>query len=222
MKKIFTIVIMSVIVGILLFILTGCTTYNNMDTDNGLSASKLVELKSKIEQDETSYGDNYLKLADSQISNVYMREPDRIYFKKPDKEGFYLFEKSDGNYKHLLEVSEDRMSYSIMQDFNLWCFTPDSIDTMMKSGDIYIIFDYDNENSSEYGTGTDLIYDPNFQRDLIFRFFEDSRLYRLASYLSYDKKLMSKEELGKEEFAVDTSISGYQYMMCNSSNYYND
>ena len=80
---------------------------------------------------------------------LYSRKPDRIIFKQGDKDGFYIFEQSDKAYEHLLVVSEDRMAYSVMQDYNLWCFTPDSIDTMTKSGDNYIIYDFDNGDLTE-------------------------------------------------------------------------
>ena len=103
------------------------------------------------------------------------------------------------------------MFYSSIEDYNLYCFTPDSINTMMTSKENYIIFDYDNENLSEY--------DDNFQKDLIFRFLENTRLYRLVSYLSYFKNATKRDELNKQEFATNTNISGYQYMM---SNYLND
>lgn len=177
----------------------------NTNLSNSISEEELSKLKAQIEKDETDYGDNYQKF--TYCPNTYKREPDRIYFKSANKEGFYLFEKEDENYKHLLEVSEDRMAYSVMEDYNLYCFTPDSIDTMMKSRDNYIIFDYDNENLTEY--------DSNFHKDLIFRFSENTRLYRLVNYLSYYKELISKEELGKNEFATNTGISGFRYMMYN-------
>ena len=52
-----------------------------------------------------------------------------------------MFDKEDENYEHLLEVVEDRMHYSVIDDYNLNCFTPVSINTMMTSGENYIIFD---------------------------------------------------------------------------------
>lgn len=171
-----------------------------------ISETELAQLKSKIEQDESSYGDNYREFTHT----AYTRKPDRIVYKQGNKNGFHIYEKDDENYKHLLEVSEDRMAYSVMEDFNLWCFTPDSISTMMSSGDNYIIFDYDNGDLAEY--------DANFQKDLIFRFAESTRLYRLVSYLSYYKELIPKDRLGKEEFATNTNISGYKYMIYNDYN----
>ena len=206
MKKYFKYVIMLIILISIVFVLTGCD-----ENKNSYSQKEISELKAQIEKDEADYGDTYLKF--THCPYVYKREPDRIYFKSSGKEGFYLFDKEDENYNHLLEVSEDRMAYSVMQDFNLWCFTPDSVSTMMTSGDNYIIFDYDNGDLTEY--------DSDFQKDLIFRFFEESRLYRLVSYLSYYKDLIPKEKLEKEEFATDTSISGYRYMMYDYNSYGN-
>lgn len=96
------------------------------------------------------------------------------------------------------------MTYSAWEDYNLYCFTPDSISNMMTSGDNYIIFDYDNENLSESNE--------NFQKDLIFRFNANTRLFRLVTSLSYYKELILVEDLEKSEFATDTTISGYKYM----------
>lgn len=175
----------------------------NINASNSISEEELSKLKAKIEKDESDYGNNYQKF--TYCSSTYKKEPDRIYFKSSKEEGFYAFEKEDENYKHLLEVSEDRMAYSVMEDYNLYCFTPDSIKTMMTSGDNYIIFDYDNNNLSKT--------DPNFNKDLIFRFSENTRLYRLVNYLSYYKELIPKENLNKSEFATNTNISGFKYMM---------
>lgn len=115
-----------------------------------------------------------------------------------------MFEKEDINYKHLLEVVEDRMHYSVIDDYNLYCFAPDSINTMMTSGKNYIIFDYDNGTLTEF--------DDNYNRDIIFSFSENTRLYRLITYLSYYKEPVLKRDLSKKEFAYNTSMSGYTYM----------
>ena len=91
-----------------------------------------LDLKSqrdKIIEDEQNYGNRYMKFTNFEL---YSRKPDRIIFKQGNKDGFYIFEQTDKAYEHLLVVSEDRMAYSVMQDYNLWCFTPDSIDTMTK------------------------------------------------------------------------------------------
>ncbi|MBQ2937823.1 MAG: hypothetical protein IJE05_02945 [Clostridia bacterium] len=198
------------IIGFICGIVTEVSIKNNQENksdydsiSNTMSNEELANLKAKIEQDEADYGDNYQKFTYS--SYVYKKEPDRIYFKSSKVDGFYVFEKDDENYDHLLEVSEDRMHYSVIEDYNLYCFTPDSIDTMMTSGDNYIIFDYDNEGLDE--TDTD------FNKDLIFRFSENTRLYRLVTYLSYYKDLITRENLNKDEFANNTNISGFKYMM---------
>ncbi len=168
-----------------------------------MSTEEKSELKATVEKDEADYGNDYQKF--TSYRGAYKREPDTIYFKSPKVEGFYKFEKDDENYKHLLEVSEDRMSYSVMEDFNLYCFTPDSVSTMMTSGDNYIIFDYDNKDLEEG--------DIDFQKPLVFRFNTNTRLFRLATSLSCDKDLILVEDLGKKEFATDTKISGYKYMI---------
>lgn len=166
-----------------------------------------ANLRLQIEKDEADYGDNYQEFT----HQAYQRKPDRIISKMGDQDGFHIYEKTDKHYAHLLEVAEDRMFWSTCEDYNLWCFTPDSVDTMMTSGDQYIIFDYDNDTTD--------VTDPDFQRDLVFRFTDQTRLYRLALYLSYQTELISREDLPKEEFAADTTISGYAYMYSNYSDY---
>ena len=108
-----------------------------------ISESEITKLIEKIEKDEADYGDNYQEFK-TYNPYVYKKEPDRIYFKSSKIGAFYVFEKEDKNYEHLLEVIEDRMHYSVIDDFNLNCFAPDSINTMMTSGENYIIFDYNN------------------------------------------------------------------------------
>ncbi len=166
-----------------------------------------ANLRLQVEKDEADYGDNYREFT----HQVYTRKPDRIVSKIGDQDGFHIYEETDKHYEHLLEVAEDRMFWSTCEDYNLWCFTPDSVDTMMASGDQYIIFDYDNDTTD--------VTDPDFQRDLVFRFSDQTRLYRLALYLSYQTELISRENLPKEEFAADTTISGYAYMHSNYSEY---
>ena len=190
--------------------------YNNVEDvskilDNPGLNVELRNRKQKIIQDEQNYGNRYMKFTNFEL---YSRKPDRIIFKQGDKDDFYIFEKSDKAYEHLLVVSEDRMAYSVMQDYNLWCFTPDSIDIMTKSGDNYIIYDFDNTDLTEYDEG--------FQKDVIFRFNSENRLYRLVSYLAEFKQPVSKENLGKSEFASNTEISGYKYMMNDGKEEYDD
>ncbi len=165
--------------------------------------SEINRLKEKIEKDETDYGDNYQEF-NTYNPYIYIKEPDRIYFKSSKIGAFYMFDKEDENYEHLLEVVEDRMHYSVIDDYNLNCFTPVSINTMMTSGENYIIFDYDNGTLSEF--------DENYNKDIIFKFLENTRLYRLVTYLSYYKVPILKSDLPKKEFANNTSMSGYKYM----------
>lgn len=168
-----------------------------------ISESEITKLREKIEKDEADYGDNYQEFK-TYNPYVYKKEPDRIYFKSSKIGAFYVFEKEDKNYEHLLEVIEDRMHYPVIDDFNLNCFAPDSINTMMTSGENYIIFDYDNGTLSEF--------DENYNKDIIFKFLENTRLYRLITYLSYYKEPILKSDLPKKEFANNTSMSGYLYM----------
>lgn len=208
MKKRIKIIILLIIIGFV----SGFFTKNYIDkiqvikeNEKQTSLSKLMtkkeieQLKDKIAKDEADYGDNYEEFKTA-YPYIFTRDPDKIYF-KPSKVGaFYMFEKSDENYKHLLEVIEDRMHYSVIDDYNLNCFTPVSINNMMTSGENYIILDYNNENSSEYN------------RNIIFRFQENTRLYRLVTYLSYYKQPIKRNDLEKNEFADDTNMTGYQYM----------
>lgn len=169
-----------------------------------MAEEEFNQLKATVEKDETEYGDNYADFTSSAYSEAYKREPDRIYVKLPKIEGFYKFEKNDENYSHLLKVALDRISYSVMEDYNLYCFTPDSISTMMTSGDNYIIFDYDNIDLEKD--------DENYQKNLIFRYNQNTRLFRLATSLCYNEDLILVEELDRTEFATNTNISGYRYI----------
>lgn len=216
MKK--RIIIFSVISVVLICISFLCGFYTKVYIDNIqvikekekqsslkalMSENEIKQLKETIEKDELDYGDNYEKF-ETYNPNVYKKDPDRIYFKSSKIGAFYVFEKDDDNYKHLLEVAEDRMHYSVIDDYNLNCFTPVSINKMMTSGENYIIFDYDNENLSEL--------DSDYNKDLVFSFSENTRLYRLVTYLSYYKESILKDNLPKKEFANNTLITGYRYM----------
>ena len=79
----------------------------------------------------------------------------------------------------------------------------DSIDEMIMSGNNYIIFDYYNKD----------LLDSDYNRDIILKFNENTRLYRLVTYLSYYKEPILRKNLPKKEFADKTGITGYQYMM---------
>ncbi len=180
------------------------------DATNGEELKRTVpiengdkNLEKRIKQDEEGYGDNYQKFTNCKMT--YKRKPDRIYLKKLNESVFYVFEKDEVNYNHLVEVAEDRMAYASMEDFNLYSFTPMSISSISASNNIYIIFDYDNGNLGEF--------DQDYCKDIIFTFNENTRLYRLLTYLSSNKKSVSKDNLPKKEFATNTNISGYKYMM---------
>ena len=179
------------------------------ENEKQTSLSKLItkeeinKLKETIEKDEADYQNNYQEFKNDN-PYIYKKDPDRIYFKSSKIGAFYVFEKDDENYKHLLEVVEDRMHYSVMDDYNLNCFKPDSINKMMVSGENYIILDYDNENVSEFDT--------DYNKDIIFKFLENTRLYRLVTYLSYYKEPILRNDLPKKEFADNTLQTGYQYM----------
>ena len=75
-----------------------------------MSRNEIKQLKEKIVKDEEDYGKGY-KDFKTQYPYVYKKDPDRIYFKSSKVGTFYAFEKDDENYKHLLEVSEDRMFF---------------------------------------------------------------------------------------------------------------
>ena len=179
------------------------------ENEKQTSLSKLItkeeinKLKETIEKDEADYQNNYQEFKNDN-PYIYKKDQDRIYFKSSKIGAFYVFEKDDENYKHLLEVVEDRMHYSVMDDYNLNCFKPDSINKMMVSGENYIILDYDNENVSEFDT--------DYNKDIIFKFLENTRLYRLVTYLSYYKEPILRNDLPKKEFADNTLQTGYQYM----------
>ncbi len=175
---------------------------NVKQTVKKLTEEEANSLKAQIEQDEQEYGNDY-----RECTYITNKNPDRIYFKSAKEPGFYMFERSEENFEHLEDVCEDRMSYSTIDDFNLYCFTPDSIDTMMVSEKNYVIFDYDSGELN------------NYQKDIIFTFSENTRLYRLIKYLSNDKEIISRENLGKDEFASDTKTTGYKYM---TNDYYGD
>lgn len=158
----------------------------------GIVGLDRISQKKQIEKDEKNYGNNYQKLN----SNIYTKKPDRIVYKPKERDVFYIFDKIDEDYSHLLEVTEDRMFYSQTEDFNLTCFTPDSMDRIMSSGENYIIFDYDTESES---------------KPIIFKFKDNNRLQRLVTYLCEFRKSYSRDELGKDEFTYERT-SGYVYM----------
>ncbi len=156
---------------------------------------KRAELQAAVQKDEEEYGNEYQKC------DYVHKAPEKIYVKNGNEDGFYLFNNNDDNFNHLYEVSEDRMAYSSTEDFNLYCFTPCSIDTIMSSKNNYIIFVYEN--------GKDELAECH---NLVFSYSPNTRLYRLVQYLCYDKNLISRNDLGIDEFVGTTEMSGYAYI----------
>ncbi len=174
-----------------------------------LSERDYIAKKNLVEKDENEYGEIYEIFK----SEVYKEEPERIIIKKENtKNEFYIFDKENKEYEHLLRVALDRMYYSSNQDFNFWSFTPYSIDDISNSNENFIIFDYNDDISQK-----SYFYDTDFNRTIFFRFSNQTRLYRLIDYLTYKETKYSIEELreriNKEEFIPeDQIISGYKYM----------
>lgn len=167
------------------------------------------EKKKIVEQDELKYGNDYQVFQ----SEVYKDEPERIIIKKADTTNeFYIFDKNDNEYNHILKVALDRMYYSSNQDFNNWCFTPYLIKDISDSNENFLIFDYNVDN-----TNKDYKYDIDFNRDIIFRYSNETRLYRLIDYLTYKREKLDinelRKDINKNEFVPENQIvSGYRYM----------
>lgn len=171
---------------------------------------KIIESKRQaVELDEKEYEGKYQSFNNEQ----YKEKPQRIVFKKENSiNEFYVFKKEDEEFERVLRTCEDRMSYSAMEDYNMWCFTPYTIKDISNSNENFIIFDYDDEIENK-----DYIYDIDFNRNIFFRFSNRTRLFRLMDYLSCIYKPVNMEELkviiGKEDFIPQNQItSGYKYM----------
>lgn len=136
----------------------------------------------KIKEEEAEYGDNYNKL----ILAGYEEKPDRILYKDKQKDGFYIFESYEENFAHLLEVAEDRMSYSQTEDFNLTAFKNDDLVKILSSGNNYVMFDYNNYDGqyNEYFSYKDKKFDP-----ITYKLKDSNRLKRLLNYLIKHKKM---------------------------------
>ncbi len=182
-------------VSIILLFILACVLCGRQLKNDSKDSMKRAELQAAVQKDEAEYGNEYRKC------DYILKTPEKIYVKNGNENGFYLFDNSDENFEHLFEVSEDRMAYSSGEDFNLYCFTPVSMDTIMNSKNNYIIFVYEDgkEELSDY-------------HNIIFSYSSKTRLYRLAQYLCYDKNLISRSDLGINEFTWTTEMSGYAYM----------
>lgn len=177
-------------VVVILIILAGIIILIKLDRDYQ---------KKVIDQDEAEYGNEYLKLENS--LSYYTGNPDRIIYKPKMKDYFYVFEKEDEDYAHLLEVAEDRMCYSLMtpmtDDFHV-----DSMDRIMSSGKNYIILDYDKEKYANIG-----VDDGTTPRPVVYKLLDDNRCARLFKYVTQFMKRYTMEELqqmlGKTGFSRD-------------------
>lgn len=151
-----------------------------------------------IEQDEANYGNEYLKLEEH--LSYYKENPDRIIYKPKMKDYFYVIDKNDEDYAHLLEIAEDRMSYSLIEIGD--AFSVDSMDRIMSSGKNYIILDYDKEKYANIG-----VDDGTMPRPVIYKLLDDNRCARLFKYVTQFKKRYTMEELqemlGKTGFSRD-------------------
>lgn len=153
-----------------------------------VGATVLIErekLRKTIEEDEAEYGNQYQKL---NYLN-YKEKPDRIIYKPKEKDKFYVFSGKETEFEHLLEVAEDRMHYSMVEDYNMTAFKTDSIDRILSSGQNYIIFDYDIEKYDNTNNGE--------TRPIVFKLKDNNRCYRLFSYVTQFRKSYSPESLTK-------------------------
>lgn len=199
MKKIICILIICIII-----VLIGISCYKVISNNNVVNQKKKIVIK-----DEKDYGEEYHKFE----SEVYTEKPTRIIYKKDNTiNEFFVFDKNEEEYEHLLKVAEDRMYYSSNQDCNLWGFAPRNIEYISKSNNNFIIFDYDEDIENK-----DYTYDIDFNRNIFFTFPSSNRLYRLLDYLTCLKDPIQEDELknviGKNDFIPESQLtSGYKYM----------
>lgn len=199
MKKIICILIICIII-----VLIGISCYKVISNNNVVNQKKKIVIK-----DEKDYGEEYQKFK----SEVYTEKPTRIIYKKDNTiNEFFVFDKNEEEYEHLLKVAEDRMYYSSNQDCNLWGFAPRTIEYISKSNNNFIIFDYDEDIENK-----DYTYDIDFNRNIFFTFPSSNRLYRLLDYLTCLKDPIQEDELknviGKNDFIPESQLtSGYKYM----------
>ena len=194
-----------IIIGILIIVMILSFSFYRIIADNLI----INEKRALVEKDELEYGDNYQAFE----KEVYKEKPDRIIVKKSETTNqFYVFDKDNEEYERLLKVAEDRMYNAMLQDFNLWGFTPYILKDVSESNENFVIFDYDEDVE-----GRDYMVDISFNRDIFFRFSNSTRLYRLIDYLSYCFEPVDAEELkyimDKSDFIPkDQIVSGYKYM----------
>ena len=113
------------------------------------------EKKKLVEKDEQEYGEDYAVFK----KEVYKESPNRIIVKKENTTNeFYIFEKNNEEYDHLLKVTLDKMYFVSNQDFNLWAFTPYSINDISNSNENFIVFDYNEDLKILIGNRTKKVY----------------------------------------------------------------
>ena len=174
-----------------------------------LARRDYYEKEKLVKEDELKYGNKYFEFQ----SEVYKEKPERIIIKMSNTtDEFYIFDKNHDEYEHLLKVALDRMFYASNEDFNNWAFTPYTMEDVANSNENFIIFDYDDEYSEQ-----NFMYNDDYNRDIFFRYQNETRLYRLVDYLIYYEKKYNIEELrsklNKQEFIPANEItSGYKYM----------
>lgn len=156
-----------------------------------------------IKQDEAGYGNDYRKLQGS--LSYYTQNPDRIIYKPKMKDYFYVIDKNDEDYAHLLEVAEDRMTYSLTEMGD--AFHVDSMDRIMSSGKNYIILDYDKEKYGNIG-----VDDGTMPRPVVYKLLDNNRCARLFKYVTQFMKRYTLEELeemlGKTGFSINDAVIG--------------
>lgn len=189
-----------IILIIFMFISVLCVKYNER---------KLIETKKQAVELDEEYEGKY----QSFVSEQYREKPKRIVFKKENSiNEFYVFKNGEEDFDRVLRCCEDRMAYSAMEDYNMWSFTPYSMEDISNLNENFIVFDYDDEIENK-----DYIYETDFNRDIFFRFSSITRLFRLMDYLSFIYEPVNMEKLkeiiGKDDFIPkDQIMSGYKYM----------
>lgn len=162
---------------LILLVLCGC--------DNGRA-----ELRAMIEQNESGYSFHPFDRCDG----MYYGTPERVTFFDPDSGRTYRFDGGSEGYSHLVEVIEDRMYWSTVENDRLQDFAPCTLDTMRRSDSAYVVL--------EQGE-----HPPIF-----LRFDTEKHLYSVLMYMSKDTRPVRVTD----EFAVITGVSGESYMTSES------
>ena len=112
-------------------------------------------------------------------------------------------------------------NYQEFKTYNPYVYKKEPDRIYFKSSKIGAFYVFEKEDKNKRNKGiinkkakhiTVSEFDENYNKDIIFKFLENTRLYRLITYLSYYKEPILKSDLPKKEFANNTSMSGYLYM----------